>query len=88
MVTVGMPAADSCVKFLKLAPPGTKISACLGRSAPADSVRLISGSRLVRAISIARSAFATDVGTLRAALDGRVVGDDDALDPADDRRSR
>ena len=61
-VMVGMPAADSRVRLRKVAPPGTKISACLGRSAPPDSVRLMSGSRLTRAISWARSDLATVVG--------------------------
>ncbi len=36
------------------APPGTKISACVGRSAPPDSTSLIIGSRLAKEMSNAR----------------------------------
>ncbi len=61
-VTVGMPAAESRVRPLKVAPPGTKISAWRGRSAPPDSVRLIRGSRLDAATSWARRPLATVVG--------------------------
>ena len=62
IVTVGMPAADICVNSRKTAPPGVKTSACLGRSAPAVSVRLTSGSRFSRATSMARSTLRTLVG--------------------------
>jgi len=62
IVMVGMPAADNWVSRRKLSPPGTKMSACFGRSAPADSVRLTSGSRLARAISMARSPLVTAAG--------------------------
>ena len=55
--TVGIPAADSRVRSLNRAPPGMKISFWLGRSAPPDSTRLTTGSRLAKAISLARSAF-------------------------------
>lgn len=41
----------------KSAPPGMKISFCDGRSAPPDSTRLMQGSRLAKAISLARRAF-------------------------------
>src|SRR5579872_4452305 len=60
--TVGMPAAESCVRLRKVAPPGTKMSACLGRSAPPDSVRETYGRRLRLAISWERSPLATVVG--------------------------
>ncbi len=53
-VTVGMPAADSRVRSRKTRPPGMKISLWLGRSAPPDSTRLITGSRLAMAMSLAR----------------------------------
>ncbi len=61
---VGMPAADSRVRSRKIAPPGMKISFWDGRSAPPDSTRLISGSRLASAMSLARSAFFSDQGLL------------------------
>lgn len=62
--TVGMPAADSRVRSRKIAPPGMKISFCEGRSAPPDSTRLITGSRLASATSWARRAFFSDQGLL------------------------
>ena len=55
--TVGIPAADSRVRSRKIAPPGMKISFWDGRSAPPDSTRLMQGSRLARAMSLARRAF-------------------------------
>lgn len=55
--TVGIPAAESRVRSRKSAPPGMKISFCEGRSAPPDSTRLMTGSRLAKAISLARRAF-------------------------------
>ena len=51
---VGIPAADIRVRSRKIWPPGMKISFCVGRSAPPDSTRLTSGSRLRSAISDAR----------------------------------
>ena len=55
--TVGMPAAESRVRSRKTRPPGMKISAWVGRSAPPDSTRLTIGSRLASAISPARWVF-------------------------------
>ena len=52
---VGIPAADIRVRSRKIWPPGMKISFWVGRSAPPDSTRLISGSRLRSAMSEARS---------------------------------
>ena len=52
---VGMPIADSSVRSAKVRPPGTNRSSWVGRSAPPDSTRLITGSRLALAISPARS---------------------------------
>ena len=51
---VGMPSADSSVRSWKICPAGTNRSDWVGRSAPPDSTRLISGSRFTRAISSAR----------------------------------
>lgn len=62
--TVGIPAADSRVRSRKSAPPGMKISFWEGRSAPPDSTRLMSGRRLVYAISLARRAFRSVQGLL------------------------
>ena len=62
--TVGMPAADSRVRSRNVRPPGMKISAWLGRSAPPDSTRLISGSRFSAAMSWPRKAFFTVHGLL------------------------
>src|SRR3954468_8637009 len=61
---VGIPSADSRVRSRNIAPPGMKISFCVGRSAPPDSTRLITGSRLARAISSARSALRSVHGLL------------------------
>ena len=61
-VTVGTPAFDACVRCLKPAPPGTKMSAWRGSSAPADSLSVMCGRRLTRAISSARRFLATVVG--------------------------
>ena len=52
-----MPAADSRVMSRKIWPPGMKMSFCVGRSAPPDSVSPIVGSRFSSAISLARSVF-------------------------------
>ena len=60
--TVGMPAAESRVRSRNTCPPGMKISAWLGRSAPPDSTRLISGSRLASAISPARTVLRSVYG--------------------------
>ena len=62
--TVGIPAADSWVRSRNSRPPGMKISAWLGRSAPPDSTRLTSGSRFSRAMSWARNALRTVHGLL------------------------
>ena len=60
--TVGTPAAESAVSSWKIRPPGTNSSACDGRSAPPDSTRLTTGSRLTRAISSARSVLRSEYG--------------------------
>jgi hypothetical protein len=62
--TVGMPSADSSVRSWKIRPPGTNSSAWVGRSAPPDSTRLITGSRLSRAISVARSDLRSEYGLI------------------------
>ena len=54
---VGMPAADNRVRSRKICPPGMKMSFCVGRSAPPDSVNPMQGSRFCMAISSARSDF-------------------------------
>ncbi len=54
-----MRSAERRVRSRKLRPPGTKILCWLGRSAPADSVMLIDGSRFSAAISASRSVLAT-----------------------------
>jgi hypothetical protein len=46
--------ADSSVRSWKILPAGTNRSDWVGRSAPPDSTRVITGSRLSRAISRAR----------------------------------
>ena len=51
---VGIPAADSRVRSRNIRPPGMKTSFWVGRSAPPDSTREITGSRFSRAISLAR----------------------------------
>ena len=79
-----MPCADSRVRLRKTAPPGMNASACVGRSAPPDSTRLISGSRLTSAISCARSDLRSVNGLL---VPPRTVGSeraDHALDALDD----
>ena len=59
-------------------------SACVRRSAPPDSTRLITGSRLHLAISSARKFLRSVYGVYRAATHGRIVGDDHAFDIGDD----
>lgn len=59
---VGIPAADRRVISRKVRPPGTNRSAWRGRSAPPDSTRAITGSRLRSAISSARSCLVTPIG--------------------------
>ena len=61
---VGMPAADSLVRSRKSLPPGMKMSFWLGRSAPPDSTREITGSRFSLAMSLARKTFRTVHGLL------------------------
>src|SRR5947208_15521249 len=51
---VGMRSADRRVSSRNPRPPGTKISAWNGRSAPPDSVRLMMGIRFCAQISIVR----------------------------------
>ena len=46
----------------KIRPAGTNRSACVGRSAPPDSTRFITGSRLTRAISSARRVLRSEYG--------------------------
>ena len=53
----GMPAADAVVMSRKPRPPGTKISLCVGRSAPPDSVSWMVGSRFSRMMSLVRRFF-------------------------------
>ncbi len=57
-----MPWAESCVSRRNCSPPGTKTSACRGRSAPPDSTSSKSGSRLASATSMARNSFLIVVG--------------------------
>ena len=83
---VGMPAADSRVRSRNIWPPGMKISFWVGRSAPPDSTREITGNRFSIAIWLARRIFLQRPRVAGAALDCRVVGDDQALDPARPRR--
>ncbi len=64
-------------------PAGMKISFCVGRSAPPDSTRETTGSRFSIAIWLARRIFLSVHGLLGAALDGRIVRDDQALDTLD-----
>ena len=54
--------ADSSVSSWKIRPAGTNRSAWVGRSAPPDSTRFITGSRLVRAISSARRVLRSEYG--------------------------
>ncbi len=63
-VTVGMPAADNRVRSRNARPPGMKISAWLGRSAPPDSTRLTTGSRFANAMSLARKVLRSVHGLL------------------------
>ena len=60
--TVGTACADSSVSSWKIRPAGTNRSAWVGRSAPPDSTRFITGSRLVRAISSARRVLRSEYG--------------------------
>ena len=60
--TVGTAFADSSVSSWKVRPPGTNSSAWDGRSAPPDSTRFTTGSRLTRAISSARRVFRSEYG--------------------------
>ena len=68
MAIVGMPAAESRVRLRKVAPPGMKMSFCVGRSAPPDSTRLITGSRFWIAISCIRRVFFTPDGLVEPPL--------------------
>ncbi len=70
---VGRPAAEAWVRLRKLAPPGTKISFCRGRSAPPDSTKPIAGRRLALATSWARRFFRSVYGLL---VPPRTVGSD------------
>jgi len=63
-VTVGRPAADSRVRSRNVRPPGMKISFCVGRSAPPDSISEMSGSRFATAMSCARNDLRTVHGLL------------------------
>ncbi len=54
---VGIPAAERRVRSRNIRPPGTKISFCVGRSAPPDSTSEITGSRFSKAIWLARRIF-------------------------------
>ena len=54
---VGIPAAESRVRSRNICPPGTKISFCVGRSAPPDSTSDTTGSRFCKAIWLARRIF-------------------------------
>ena len=60
--TVGIASPDSSVSSWKIRPAGTNRSACVGRSAPPDSTRFITGSRLTRAISRARRVLRSEYG--------------------------
>ena len=57
-----MASPDSSVSAWKIRPAGTNRSAWVGRSAPPDSTRFITGSRLSRAISSARSVLRSEYG--------------------------
>src|SRR5213592_2753247 len=59
---VGMRSAERRVSSRKVRPPRTKIFAWFGRSAPADSVRLMSGRRFCAAISMARKFLSSVIG--------------------------
>ena len=56
---VGMRASLRRVRSRKPRPPGTKILDWLGRSAPADSISEIAGSRFCSARSLSRPDFHT-----------------------------
>src|SRR3954451_17570443 len=84
---VGIPAAESRVRSRKICPPGMKMSFCVGRSAPPDSTRLISGSRLSRAVLPAYlhrpQRLLQRPRVARPTADGGIVRDQDALDVLD-----
>src|SRR5690625_587663 len=61
---VGTRAALALVMLRNDAPPGMKMSFCVGRSAPPDSTRLIVGSRFSAAICAARWPFLSVDGLL------------------------
>src|SRR3954463_12121627 len=54
---VGIRASERRVRSRNPRPPGTKIFDWLGRSAPADSIIEIAGSRLCSAMSLSRPDF-------------------------------
>jgi hypothetical protein len=62
IATVEMPSEESSVSSWKIRPAGTNRSAWVGRSAPPDSTRFTTGSRLTRAISSARSVLRSEYG--------------------------
>ncbi len=64
MAIVGMPAADNLVRSRNVRPPGMKMSFCVGRSAPPDSTREMTGSRFASAMSCARKLLRTVHGLL------------------------
>src|SRR3984957_16128867 len=70
---VGTPIADSSVRSWKIRPAGTNRSDWVGRSAPPDSTRLMTGSRLRRAISRARRFLRSVYGFIEPP---RTVGSD------------
>src|ERR1700739_2733907 len=81
--TVGTPFADSSVSSWKVRPPGTNRSACVGRSAPPDSPRVVNRKPVDPRDLQRAQALAQRVRVRRAAADGRVVGADHALDAGD-----
>ena len=88
---VGMPAAESWVRSRNIRPPGMKTSFCVGRSAPPDSTREITGSRFCIAMSLRAEALRSVHGLLVPPRTVGIVGDDqafDALDDADTARRR
>ncbi len=78
-----MPAFDSAVRSWKVRPPRTKMSFWVRRSAPADSVRLMTGRRFSRAIWQPAQRLGDRVRVGRPTLDGRVGAADVALDAVD-----
>src|SRR5215470_11865635 len=54
---IGIRASERRVRSRKPRPPGTKILAWFGRSAPADSIIEIDGNRLCSAMSLSRPDF-------------------------------